>query len=59
MKQMKAEKVAAIERSYIEDLLRRNDGNVTRCAEDAGMARSAFQKLMQRYRIKSSEFRGG
>ncbi len=57
--EMKAEKVAAIERSYVEDLLRRNDGNVTRCAEDAGMARSAFQKLMQRYRIKSSEFRGG
>jgi DNA-binding NtrC family response regulator len=57
--EMKARKVAAIESTYLETLLRRNRGNVTRSAEEAGMARSAFQKLMQRYGIKSSDFRDG
>lgn len=55
--EMKARKVAAIESSYIQELLRRNDGNVTRSAEEAGMSRSALQKLMQRYGIKSGDFR--
>ena len=54
---MKARKVAAIESTYLETLLRRHRGNVTRSAEEAGMSRSAFQKLMQRYGIKSSDFR--
>jgi DNA-binding NtrC family response regulator len=55
--EMKARKVAAIESAYVRDLLRRHDGNVTRSAEEAGMSRSALQKLMQRYGIKSSDFR--
>ncbi|MDA0373963.1 MAG: sigma-54 dependent transcriptional regulator [Planctomycetota bacterium] len=55
--EMKARKVAAIESSYVQELLRRNDGNVTRSAEEAGMSRSALQKLMQRYGIKSGDFR--
>ena len=55
--EMKARKVAAIESTYLEALLRKHGGNVTRSAEEAGMARSAFQKLMQRYGIKSSDFR--
>ena len=54
---MKARKVAAIESTYIEQLLERHDGNVTRAAEDAGMARSALQKLMRRYGIESSRYR--
>lgn len=41
----------------MQELLRKHEGNVTRSAEEAGMARSAFQKLMQRYGIRSSEFR--
>jgi two-component system response regulator AtoC len=56
--EMKARKVAAIENSYLTTLLRRHAGNVTRCAEDAGMSRQAFQKLMQRYSIRSSDYRG-
>jgi DNA-binding NtrC family response regulator len=56
---MKARKIAAIEINYISALLRRHDGNVTHCAQQAGMSRSAFQKLMQRYDIKSSDFRAG
>ncbi|MBK8977508.1 MAG: sigma-54-dependent Fis family transcriptional regulator [Planctomycetes bacterium] len=55
--EMKARKVAAIESTYVSELLRRHEGNVTRSAEEAGMSRSAFQKLMQRYAIKSSDFR--
>ena len=56
---MKARKVAAIESGYVHHLLRRHRGNVTRSAEEAGMSRSALQKLMQRYGIKSNDFRGG
>ena len=55
--EMKARKVAAIESAYLEALLQRHNGNVTRCAEEAGVSRSAFQKLMQRYAIKSRDFR--
>jgi len=55
--EMKQRKVAALESSYLEELLRRHGGNVTRSAADAGMSRSAFQKLMGRYGIKSAEFR--
>jgi len=54
---MKTRKIAAIEINYITALLRRHDGNVTHCAQQAGMSRSAFQKLMQRYDIKSSDYR--
>ncbi|MEZ5965902.1 MAG: sigma-54 dependent transcriptional regulator [Planctomycetota bacterium] len=54
---MKARKIAAIEINYVTALLRRHDGNVTHSAQQAGMSRSAFQKLMQRYDIKSSDFR--
>ncbi len=57
--EMKARRVAAIESSYVEQLLTRHGGHVTHCAEEAGMSRSAFQKLMQRYDIKSRDFRGG
>jgi two-component system response regulator AtoC len=57
--EMKARKLAAIESTYLTELLKRHDGNVTRSSEEAGMTRSAFQKLMQRYNIKSSDFRHG
>ncbi len=56
--EMKARRVAAIESSYVEQLLTKHGGHVTHCAEEAGMSRSAFQKLMQRYNIKSRDFRG-
>jgi DNA-binding NtrC family response regulator len=56
--EIKARKVAAIESSYVAGLLQKHGGNVTRSAEEAGMTRSAFQKLMQRYGIRSSEYRG-
>jgi DNA-binding NtrC family response regulator len=55
--EMKQREIAALERSYLEGLLRKHGGNVTHCAEEAGMARSAFQKVMQRYGMKSSDYR--
>jgi DNA-binding NtrC family response regulator len=55
--EIKARHIAALESAYLESLLRKYKGNVTHCSEEAGMARSAFQKLMQKYGIRSSEFR--
>jgi DNA-binding NtrC family response regulator len=56
---VKARTIAQLESSYLEGLLRKHKGNVTHCAEEAGMTRSAFQKLMQKYAIKSSDYRAG
>ncbi|MBM4061344.1 MAG: sigma-54-dependent Fis family transcriptional regulator [Planctomycetes bacterium] len=55
--ELKARHIAAMESSYLEALLKKHRGNVTHCSEEAGMARSAFQKLMQKHGIRSSDFR--
>ena len=56
--EMKARRIAELESGYVESLLKKHQGNVTHCSEEAGMARSAFQKLMQKYGIRSADFRG-
>ena len=56
--EMKARRIAAMEQTYVESLLTKHRGNVTHCSEEAGMARSAFQKLMQKYAIRSADYRG-
>jgi len=56
--EMKARRIAAMEQTYVEGLLKKHKGNVTHCSEEAGMARSAFQKLMQKYAIRSADYRG-
>ena len=56
--EMKARRIAELESGYVEALLKKHKGNVTHCSEEAGMARSAFQKLMQKYGIRSADFRG-
>ncbi|MFN7587453.1 MAG: sigma-54-dependent transcriptional regulator [Planctomycetota bacterium] len=56
--EMKARAIAELESSYVEALLKKHQGNVTHCSEEAGMARSAFQKLMTKYGIRSADFRG-
>lgn len=56
-KQMKTRRVAAMECAYLVELLKKHHGNVTHSADAAGMTRSAFQKLMQRYGIKSRDYR--
>jgi DNA-binding NtrC family response regulator len=56
--EVKARAIAELESGYLESLLKKHKGNVTHCSEEAGMARSAFQKLMQKYGIRSADFRG-
>jgi two-component system response regulator GlrR len=46
--------VANFERAYIEELLARHAGNVTRAAREAGKERRAFGRLMRKYDIGSA-----
>ncbi|MGC6488563.1 MAG: sigma-54-dependent transcriptional regulator [Planctomycetota bacterium] len=55
--EMKARRIAAMEKTYVEELLTKHSGNVTHCSAEAGMARSAFQKLMQKHGVRSADFR--
>jgi len=54
----KARTIAVMEQTYLEELLSKHKGNVTHSADEAGMTRSALQKLLQKYNLKSSDFRG-
>jgi len=54
---MKARTIAAMERSYLEGLLKKHKGNVTHSADEAGMTRSALQKLLQKHGLKGSDYR--
>ncbi|MDA0333743.1 MAG: sigma-54-dependent Fis family transcriptional regulator, partial [bacterium] len=45
------------EGQYMEGLLRRCDGNVTRAAEASGIHRSTLQRLMRRIGLRSEDFR--
>jgi DNA-binding NtrC family response regulator len=49
--------VDSFERSYLEELLGWHRGNVTAAAEQAGMLRSALQRLLRKHDLRSSEFR--
>jgi DNA-binding NtrC family response regulator len=57
LQEVKARAIAELESGYLESLLKKHQGNVTHAAEEAGMARSAFQKLMQKYGIRSADYR--
>ena len=57
--ELKARTIAALEQSYFEGLLKKHKGNVTHSADEAGMTRSALQKLLQKYGLRSSDFREG
>ena len=43
------------ERTYVEELLQRNNGNVTRAAREVGKERRALGKLIKKYNVKSSQ----
>ena len=45
----RAETLSAFERTYVGELLRKYDGNVTRAAREAGKERRAFGKLAKKY----------
>ena len=42
--------MAAVERRFLVELMRRCDGNVSRAAREAGLHRSYLQKLLARHR---------
>ncbi len=50
-REARARAVEAFERTYVETLLRKHNGNVTRSAREAKKDRRAFGRLMKRYRI--------
>jgi DNA-binding NtrC family response regulator len=49
--------VEGFEKSYLHDLMQRHAGNVTAASQQAGMLRSALQRLLRKYGLKSAEFR--
>jgi DNA-binding NtrC family response regulator len=57
--EMKARTIAALEKSYFEGLLKKHKGNVTHSADEAGMTRSALQKLLGKHGLRSSDYRDG
>lgn len=50
-KSAKRQMIEQFERSYIEQLLAKHEGNVTRAAREAGKERRAFGKLVKKYGI--------
>jgi two-component system response regulator HydG len=57
-REAKREVVESFERAYLLELMQRFGGNVTGGAQQAGMLRSALQRLLRKYGLKSAEFRG-
>ena len=55
----KREAVDAFEKAYLEDLLRRADGNVTRAAQAADMDRKNLQDLLKKYGLNAADYCGG
>ncbi len=56
-REAKGRVVAEFERAYLTALMRWERGNVTAAARSAGMLRSALQRLLRKYGLKSAEFR--
>ncbi len=42
-------------RGYIDNLLRKNGGNITKSAKDCGLERQALQQIMKRYGIRPKD----
>jgi DNA-binding NtrC family response regulator len=57
-KREKERVVGEIEKQFIVEALRRNNGNVSRSAGDVGMDRRQFQNLIRKYGIFARDFRG-
>ena len=49
--------VAEFEQAYLTALMEWERGNVTAAAREAGMLRSALQRLLRKYGLKSADFR--
>ncbi len=57
-KREKERVVGQIEKQFIMEALRRNNGNISRSASDVGMDRRQFQNLIKKYRVLVEEYRG-
>jgi len=53
----KREVVDAFEAAYLRELLERHSGNVTAASQQAGMLRSALQRLLRKHALRSADFR--
>src|SRR5262249_54705946 len=51
--------IARFERQFVQDLLCRHAGNITRAAREAGKDRRAFGRLVKKYRDAEVERRAG
>ena len=51
-KDAKSDLISDFERSYIQDLLSRNEGNISRSAREAGIERAYLQRLIRKYALK-------
>ena len=54
-KQAKQSVVDAFEAAYLQALLTRNDGNITRSAQEAGLTRYHLRELLKRHGLKGGE----
>jgi DNA-binding NtrC family response regulator len=52
-KKLREQAVADLEREFVSAALERNQGNVSRAAQEVGIARPNFQALMRKYGIRS------
>jgi DNA-binding NtrC family response regulator len=50
-KEAKRQRITSFERTYILDVLRRNNMNISRASRQAGLDRKYFKKLMRKYNI--------
>ena len=53
-KEAKEKWVSSFEKDYVSALLKRNAGNISHAAKEAGIDRKYFRKLMQKYELTSS-----
>ena len=51
-KDAKQDLVTSFERGYIEDLLRKHGGNVSKAAREAGIERAYLQRLIEKHAVK-------
>ena len=47
--------VDAFEQAYLQALMERNDGNITRSAHEAGLTRYHLRELLKRHGVKGGE----
>lgn len=55
-KQAKQEWISTFERDYLDELLQRNDGNISQSARQADIDRKYFRKLMKKYDLEPEDY---